>query len=365
MTDPLLTIDEATRTFRTSPKTIRRRLAAGEIEGAYKRPGDRGPEWVMPAGSLLAAGFPLRPGADAPQLPEDPTELAAYWERRAIDAESAGGPRREPEVEPAIRRARWRIPALCIGVLVLVGLAFIAGQLSAGDGDRAQLDAELVRTLLVARTQVDERIGVVGTVPPGVVPDGRRAEALDVDDLPRELPRYVVASAQAGWAPPVAGDERTPAAVLLSLPGDDTGVALQVFDTRAVAQDDAGDDPAPQADLQDDAPAVAGTASDGDGSRVDADPSPAPVAPGSDTASPTPAADGAPAPIVAPTHTVVAGESFWTVATEVVGATGERGTDAVAAYWTRLVDANADRLVQPGNPDLVHVGQVLVLPPPA
>ena len=39
-------------------------------------------------------------------------------------------------------------------------------------------------------------------------------------------------------------------------------------------------------------------------------------------------------------------------------------TDAeVASYWRRLIAANEDRLVDPGNPDLLLPGQELVLPP--
>ena len=71
MTDPLLTIEDATREFRVSPKTVRRRLVAGEIDGAYKRPGTRGPEWVMPRSSLDAVGFVRRGEVDSPELPTD------------------------------------------------------------------------------------------------------------------------------------------------------------------------------------------------------------------------------------------------------------------------------------------------------
>jgi nucleoid-associated protein YgaU len=35
----------------------------------------------------------------------------------------------------------------------------------------------------------------------------------------------------------------------------------------------------------------------------------------------------------------------------------------VGRYWRRLIDANRDRLVDPGNPDLLLPGQELVLPP--
>jgi len=89
VTDPLLTIEDATREYRVSPKTIRRRLGAGEIEGAYKRPGQRGPEWVIPRGALEAAGFVRRAEAPATELPEVDSARADYWERRALDAEAA------------------------------------------------------------------------------------------------------------------------------------------------------------------------------------------------------------------------------------------------------------------------------------
>jgi nucleoid-associated protein YgaU len=62
----------------------------------------------------------------------------------------------------------------------------------------------------------------------------------------------------------------------------------------------------------------------------------------------------------APTWRVAPGDCFWTIAEQVVG------TDDVATvhvYWRALVRANLDRLVVPGNPDLVHPGQELVLPP--
>lgn len=61
------------------------------------------------------------------------------------------------------------------------------------------------------------------------------------------------------------------------------------------------------------------------------------------------------------------GESFWSIAEAVVAETGAgRGGDpaAVAAYWSRLVDANRERLPVPDDPDLLFVGDRLVLPPP-
>ncbi len=37
----------------------------------------------------------------------------------------------------------------------------------------------------------------------------------------------------------------------------------------------------------------------------------------------------------------------------------------VARYWTALIQANRDRLVDPANPDLIFADQVLLLPPRA
>ena len=57
------------------------------------------------------------------------------------------------------------------------------------------------------------------------------------------------------------------------------------------------------------------------------------------------------------TWTVAPGESFWSIAERTVA----DGAD-VARYWRTLVDANRERLADPGNPDLLFPGQVLSLP---
>lgn len=91
--------------------------------------------------------------------------------------------------------------------------------------------------------------------------------------------------------------------------------------------------------------------------------------PGDGTATMTVLDDDAPAPAdtapVAETWTVVPGESFWSIAAEVIAdAHGRPPTDAeVTPYWVALVDANRDRLVAPEVADLIHPGQVFVLPP--
>ena len=37
--------------------------------------------------------------------------------------------------------------------------------------------------------------------------------------------------------------------------------------------------------------------------------------------------------------------------------------ETIAAYWRVVIEANLDRLVEPGNPDLIMPGQEIVLPP--
>jgi hypothetical protein len=63
-------------------------------------------------------------------------------------------------------------------------------------------------------------------------------------------------------------------------------------------------------------------------------------------------------------HVVRAGESFWSISADVVRASLEGpATEAeIAAHWRRFVAMNADRLVRPGDPDLIVPGQHLILP---
>ncbi len=80
-----------------------------------------------------------------------------------------------------------------------------------------------------------------------------------------------------------------------------------------------------------------------------------PVAPAPVETQPPPAADEV---IVQP------GNSFWSLAVETVAeANGAPPTDdQVDDYWRRLIEANRDRLIAPGDPDLLRPGQILVLP---
>lgn len=77
-----------------------------------------------------------------------------------------------------------------------------------------------------------------------------------------------------------------------------------------------------------------------------------------------------PAPQVADTSglstvTVEPGDNLWTISEDRLEADlGRDPTDfEVAPYWRDVIDANQDRYVEPGNPNLIIPGQVLVLPP--
>jgi nucleoid-associated protein YgaU len=69
-------------------------------------------------------------------------------------------------------------------------------------------------------------------------------------------------------------------------------------------------------------------------------------------------------PAPAPTWTVGPGDNLWLIAHETVAVarTAEPDDTDVAAYWRALIEANRDRLPDPGNPDLLFSGTVLVLP---
>lgn len=72
-----------------------------------------------------------------------------------------------------------------------------------------------------------------------------------------------------------------------------------------------------------------------------------------------------PAPPSPTTWTVAEGESFWSIAHDVlVDVTGREPADTeIDPYWRSLVDANRARLVDSGDPDTIHPGQVFELPP--
>jgi nucleoid-associated protein YgaU len=69
---------------------------------------------------------------------------------------------------------------------------------------------------------------------------------------------------------------------------------------------------------------------------------------------------------VAKAVTVVTGDSFWAIATQVATTRfgGSPSAAEVTSVWHALITANSNRLIQPGNPNLIYPGQVFVVPPP-
>jgi hypothetical protein len=68
-----------------------------------------------------------------------------------------------------------------------------------------------------------------------------------------------------------------------------------------------------------------------------------------------------------PTERVAApGDHLWHVAESALATSwGRAPSDAeVAPYWEQVIEANRERLVDPGNPDLILPGQGIVVPPP-
>ena len=75
--------------------------------------------------------------------------------------------------------------------------------------------------------------------------------------------------------------------------------------------------------------------------------------------SPDATADSAPS--TTDSWSVKPGDNLWAIAETVVAErSGTQIRGSVAAYWGALLEANADRLV---DPDLIMPGQMLTLPP--
>lgn len=91
-------------------------------------------------------------------------------------------------------------------------------------------------------------------------------------------------------------------------------------------------------------------------------PPPGPMPP----AEPSPVSPSDSNPTVEGSVTVAVGDSFWSIAVQLVRIRlGRMPTDTeVIEPWLALIGANRDRLVDPADPDLLHPGQVLRLPDP-
>ena len=64
------------------------------------------------------------------------------------------------------------------------------------------------------------------------------------------------------------------------------------------------------------------------------------------------------------TTVVERGDDLWSISEDRLETDLEReaADPEVAPYWRTVIDANQDRFIQPGNPNLIYPGQVLVLP---
>lgn len=104
-----------------------------------------------------------------------------------------------------------------------------------------------------------------------------------------------------------------------------------------------------------------------------------PPAPPSTTESPDPSTAPEPVPTPTPadsgdsgdspntdgqgTHEVVAGDNLWAIASHELQAQDPDASEAdVFQYWQAVIDANADQLIEAGNPDLILPGQQITLP---
>jgi nucleoid-associated protein YgaU len=83
----------------------------------------------------------------------------------------------------------------------------------------------------------------------------------------------------------------------------------------------------------------------------------------STSTTPAPAPGRGPTP---ETIVVVPGDSCWSIAADALADhLGHPADDrTVVTYWRRVIDANSDRFVVRGDPDLILPGQELLLPPP-
>lgn len=343
-----LTISAAVEQFRVSRKTIRRRLADGSIEGARQRQGDHGPEWVFPAESLEKLGY-----------------------ERAEQKEPGGS-------DSAPAPSRGRNPARMVaGLLLLILGGAVLGFLLAGgisdDGDAEAESADPVWAVLADLTSDGDEVGVAGSGVTTGVPSGRIP--IPVDDVAAlaDGPRYVVVgpdapddlvtSLQAASTPVLALDAAARGAWIFDMaaspamaaPTTTTAPTTTVAPTTAPTTTVAPTTTA--------APSTTAAPTTTTSAVPEAEPpvEAPPAAP--DPAPTTPNVEGPPPAAVPDTITVADGDSFWSIAEDVVTASGNAPTvDAVTSYWASLVDANVDQLVDAGNPDLLLPGQVLTVP---
>ena len=374
-----LTIEAAVRRFHVRAETLRELLEAGRIDGARRRPrSDHGADndWVIPVAALEALGYPRRG-----------RQVAVY-------------PRAPARPFPWSHWARWAAGG-ALAMLVLLPLLVVLG--SGPDDDPTDLT-----TAVAARTEPRERVGVAGDGRDAVARSGRIPVGVDERTPSEDLPRIVVVSEGASRASidRYVGDERArpvqmvegrfwlvaSAGAAAPVPPEPVGPPTSDLASPPTSTEEpsttSGGSPTTES-----VPAGAGSVTSADPGIIGP---PAPqstttIAPNTSTTasttstttstspgSPTTTLGPAPAPDAEPStadegadrlrpgSSVVVGEGehFWAVAEAAVLAEDPVADPSdIAAYWTVLVAANLDILVEPGNADLLLVGQSVELPP--
>ena len=123
MLRPALTISEAVQACGVSRATLKRRLGAGELPGAYK---DEEGSWRIPVDVLLAAGFRLH----RPEPVHEPPQTQGY-ETSIVDELRDRVARLSAELADARARAEERDRALATLELALRTLGPASGAPSA------------------------------------------------------------------------------------------------------------------------------------------------------------------------------------------------------------------------------------------
>lgn len=240
------------------------------------------------------------------------------------------------------RRAFERVVG--IGAATTVGLSLVGGAAGAAEGS--------------GPTHGTEAGSSDGTEAP---PPGADVVVMVPLDGPAPERASSTPPLRSGGSPPViearegrSGDPSEPAA--------GPSVATMV----AVAVPVAEDDPTEVDETAPPGPASAEPGADGTTGLADATPSPTTPptgTPAEDVATSTAAGAGAVHEVGEDHWEVALGDHLWAIAAEVLTDAGRPTDDeGVAAYWTVLIDANLDSLVDPDDPDLLIPGQRLVLP---
>lgn len=253
--------------------------------------------------------------------------------------------------------------ALVLLVLAgVVGAAALSGN-SDDEGPAAADGSGAVATAL-AGLPADARVGIAGGSPDDVAADQdfdlvRSVADLEASDLTDLVLTVSAPDAVRAWAKDNA--------VEVARDGGD-GMTLYALAGEAASPTTVGPplpsttaDPEPPSTTTTDSVATTTTTTAAVTTTVA--PSTTTTVPEDTVDEPAPPAD--PPRATGDTVEVRSGDSFWSIAEDhLADDLGRAPSDAeIVTYWSQLIDANADHLADPGNPDLIHAGQVFALPP--